>query len=51
MGGLGRCTKLRLADAQTAEHDIRGFSAVQEEKDVEDFAPQRIVLRGFRRSH
>ncbi|UWS78021.1 helix-hairpin-helix domain-containing protein [Phaeobacter sp. G2] len=51
MGRLGRYTKLWSADAQTAKHDIRGFPDIQEEEDVEDFAPQRILLRGFRRSH
>ncbi|MFV1446585.1 MULTISPECIES: hypothetical protein [unclassified Phaeobacter] len=51
MGRLHRYTKLQHADAQKTKHDIRDVPTIQEKEDVEEFAPQRIVLRGFRRGH
>ncbi|WP_156916863.1 hypothetical protein [Leisingera aquimarina] len=51
MGRLHRYKKLQPADVQIPKHGIRDIPTFQEEEGVEDFAPQRIVLRGFRRSH
>lgn len=51
MGRLHRYTKLNPDEAQNTKLDVQDISTTQEEADIEDFTPQRIVLRGFRRSH
>ncbi|WP_317707462.1 helix-hairpin-helix domain-containing protein [Tropicimonas sp. TH_r6] len=51
MGRLHRYTKLQPADDQTPKKVIQDDQTIRLDEDVEDVAPQRIILRGFRRSH
>lgn len=51
MDRLHRYTKFQSAEDSTVDSSLHDGASEQVDEEAEDFAPQRIVLRGFRRSH